>query len=189
MTGPDSFTLSTTAPTDLWRKPGHPPTNRDNDVRKTVPVPLASFKRLRATIHADWARQYDQGGLLIIAPSGGNQFWVKCGIELFDGIPYVSCVVADAGADLSLAPGLVKDSKVTLELATAGGNLWLYYIAEDGSRVPLREVTWFFTKGDDIVADVGVYTCRPTTAENGGKEDELVVHFDNYELEHGQATA
>ena len=102
---PEPFTLSTKARTDLWRAPGNPPTDDHNVPMKTVPVQLSSFKRVRVTVHADWTRQYDQGGLVISAPSGGTDFWIKCGIEFFNGEPCVACVATDTWADWSISPG------------------------------------------------------------------------------------
>lgn len=172
-----SFTLSTKAKTDLWRKP--PARDVATAPTKTLPIPLASLKRVRVTVHASWERQYDQGGLVILSPDG--KFWVKAGIELFNGVPCVASVATDAWSDWALAPDLAKDGKATIELATVEGSLWLYLIRGD-ERVPLREITWFLSKQPDAVAQVGVYVARPTAKE--GDDGELVVQFEDFGLDY-----
>ncbi|EJD43013.1 hypothetical protein AURDEDRAFT_114867 [Auricularia subglabra TFB-10046 SS5] len=154
MPSSEPFTVSALPPADFWRKPGAEPINLSNASRKTKPVALASLKRVRVTVRADWARQYDQGGLIIVAP--GAEYWVKCGIEFYNGVPCVSCVATDAWSDWSVVPGLVKGGSVTIELAPAEGSLWLYLVGEDGAKTALREITWFLTKKPDVVADVGM---------------------------------
>ncbi|KZV81273.1 hypothetical protein EXIGLDRAFT_731509, partial [Exidia glandulosa HHB12029] len=158
---PSSFTLSTRATTDLWRKP--PGLDVANAPSQTQSIPLASLKGVRVTVHADWERQYDQGGLVILTPD--NKFWVKAGIEFFNGEPCVSCVATDAWSDWSVVPDLAPGGKATLEFAPAEGSLWLYLIKEGGKRVPLREITWFLTKQPDVVVDIGAYVARPTAKE------------------------
>lgn len=172
-----SFTLSAPAPTDLWRKP--PAHNVTNAPTITQCIPLASFKSLRVTVSANWERQYDQGGLIIAAPD--NTYWIKAGIEFFNGQPCVASVATESSSDWSLAPGLAPNGTATFEFAPVKGALWLYLIQDDGERIPLREVTWFLAKQPDVVASVGVYCCRPTAKD--GDDSELVVQFTNFALE------
>ncbi|EJD51324.1 hypothetical protein AURDEDRAFT_149917 [Auricularia subglabra TFB-10046 SS5] len=174
------FTLSTRATTDLWRKP--PAIDSTNAPHKTIPVRLSKFKRVQVTVAANWTRQYDQGGLVILAPSGGSKFWIKAGIEFFNGKPCVSCVSTDAWSDWSVVPDIVKNNKITIEFAPAEGSLWLY-IVDGKNRIPMREVTWFLTKEPEVIADIGVYTARPTAVE--GDDSELTVHFEHFELDIG----
>lgn len=172
-----SFTLATKAVTDLWLKP--PSTNSTNAPRHTTQVVLSTFERARVTVHADWVRQYDQGGLVFYANDGS--FWVKAGIEFFNGVPNVASVATDVWSDWALVPDLAPHGKATIELAPGEGSLWLYFIKPSGERVPIREITWLSAKPQDAVINVGTYVARPTAKK--GDDRALVVHFEDFQLD------
>jgi hypothetical protein len=93
-------------------------------------------------------------------------------------------VVCDRWADWSLVQSGIKDGKkVTLEIERnpEEGTLWLY-IVDGEKRVPVREVTWVLSEGNEKEVWVGVYAATPTF--EGRKEgDELKVDFEGWELE------
>jgi regulation of enolase protein 1 (concanavalin A-like superfamily) len=115
------------------------------------------------------------------------------GIEYFNSEPYVSTVCCDRWADWSLVQTGLRPSssspsssstEVTIEFERnpLEGTLWIYVI--DGEkRVPVREVTWVLSEGDERVAWVGVYAAKPTADEGEAESKELQVNFTGWELD------
>ncbi|KAF2097993.1 hypothetical protein NA57DRAFT_76792 [Rhizodiscina lignyota] len=191
------FTVKTNPDTDIWRKP--PSANAFNSTVHALPEhtsqPLRNFQHARITVKADWAAQYDQGGILLHLSKPGlkchgcdfNQplkssdhdqcKWLKTGIELYNGSTLISTVCCDNYADWSVLPVAATStnlSEVTLELQREqdknGKSLWLYQILPDGSgsekKVPLREVAWMFALDDEYSIGVGAYAARPATKDD-----------------------
>jgi len=179
--GTKSFTIKTSAPTDIWRKPGPPEVSTFNAPIIYKAIPLSSFKRTRVTVTADWGTLYDQGGLFFGLPSNGSPSdgrWIKSGIEFFANEVYVSTVVKDRWADWSLVQVGVKNGKeVTLEIERDPEHktLWLYVI-DGAKKIPMREVTWALSEPEQEVW-VGVYVAKPIDGP------ELVVEFKDWEVE------
>lgn len=167
---PSEFTIKAPASTDIWAKP--PATTRFSAPILYQSMPLKSFKRARVAFNATWEEEYDQGGLIfVLNTNDGNQKWVKSGIELTHGRPYLSAVAKDNWADWGLLPVPSGGGAATLEMVMEPDHsLWIYLV-EGVQKSPIRQVTWVF---DQDVKDiwVGVYAARPSS--EGG---ELPVNF------------
>ena len=123
---------------------------------------------------------------------GESGKWIKTGIEFYQGEAYVSTVTKDRWADWSLVEtgirvvgageGGVQEKEVTLEMErnVEEGTLWIYVIGEGGKRVPVREVTWVLSEGEEKEVWVGIYAAKPIKGEEG---EELVVGFSGWELD------
>lgn len=167
---PSEFTVKAPAKTDIWAKP--PATTRFSAPILYQSMPLKSFKRARVAFNATWEKEYDQGGLIfVLNTTDGDQKWVKSGIELTHGRPYLSAVAKDNWADWSLLPVPSGGGAATLEMAMESDHsLWIYLV-EGLQKSPIRQVTWVF--GQDVKDIwVGVYAARPSS--EGG---ELSVNF------------
>lgn len=172
-----AFTLTTKAGTDIYDKP--PDTHRFDSpiVYKTSTV--SEFKSLAVTVEAEWKELYDQGGLIIIVElEHGVRKWIKSGIEYVDGTPMFSVVSKDRWADWSLRPvSQPGDTRARLKFEThEDGALWVYLLDKDGSKRPVREITWWGEFQKDVVIKVGVFCAKPTGQE------ELQVHFSDLEV-------
>ncbi|RPB08059.1 hypothetical protein P167DRAFT_494723 [Morchella conica CCBAS932] len=167
------FTLTATAVTDLWRKPGHI-AHEINSI--TTSMPLSSFARATATFRTEaFHTLYDQAGLVFLFPpreDGHPERWVKAGVEVVGGVPRVSVVAADKAswADWSLAGGDegVKKDTMTLEMVREGPSLVMNMVGKGEERSAVREVAWVFegglvSEGPEI--SVGVYVAKPTKDE------------------------
>ncbi|KAG0649173.1 Regulation of enolase 1 [Hyphodiscus hymeniophilus] len=181
-----TFQLTTQASTDIWRKPGPPEIQTFNAPILYKSLPLSVFQRARVTVSAPWSTLYDQGGLVFILPesSDGSRKWIKSGIEFYQGEAYVSTVAADRWADWSLVQtGLRGGREVTLEFERSPeeGTLWIY-VVDGEKKIPVREVTWILSEGDEKECWVGVYAAKPTESSKG-TEPELVVDFKGWELD------
>lgn len=188
--------LKATAPTDLWRKP--PTIDIHNAPMMLMTIPFTSFHRARVTVHAEWTRQFDQGGLVLIIPKSPYGFpehktiWVKAGIEFFEGEAQVSVVSANDAADWSLAPGLAKSepgngsTTIEFEREQSSTTLWVSAIDDKGNRRRLREVTWLFSSTVTGEIQVGVFAARPTldsNEEDAENKEALEVHFNDFFVE------
>jgi len=177
-----SFVIHAPPGTDLWRKPSNPPVNSDTAPLFVTTTSLHAFQFAEVTISATWTRLYDQGGL-VLKLSGGphrNSSWVKTGIEFYNLQPNVSTVATPAlsTSDWSLLP--VENGTVRIRVERERGEgpaLWVYVLKENGDKLALREVTWFFEGSGHQELLVGVYAARPTKESND--TDELEVRFDN----------
>ena len=181
-----TFHVTATPGTDLWRKP--PATDVYNAPCYVAYFPAAKFQRARVTVYADWARQYDQGGLVLFLPAWpARKLWVKSGIEFVDGKPCVSTVGARDAADWSLLPESGDATSITLEIEReavnekegTGSSLWVYLVKGE-ERIAIREMSWVFKEEADLAGliSVGFYAARPTKLKPDDNE-VLDVSFDD----------
>lgn len=167
------------------------------------------------TVSAKWTTQFDQGGLLLaLSPAAGENAetgykvgtqtrWIKAGIEFFEGVPRVGVVATDRMSDWSLHPlpeapqSQTQPATETAEAATVSatieieasekGAVWIYVLdGESGQRTPLREVTWAFKGGEELL-QIGIYAARP--AKEGVKGEELVVELSGLSVDVGDGWA
>ncbi|EFR00122.1 hypothetical protein MGYG_03128 [Nannizzia gypsea CBS 118893] len=196
-----SFTVRAPPSTDIWAKP--PSTYRFSAPILYKTMPLASFQRARVRVSAKWTTLYDQGGLILALnrPSehghdhdpDKDRKWIKAGIEFVEGVPRCSTVARDRWADWSLSPlpagqggsgegadeGDAVGVTIEMEKRARDKTLWVYAVGQDGSRMPMREVTWLFEDEEQLECWVGVYVCRPSSESGLG---DLSVSFSQLEV-------
>jgi regulation of enolase protein 1 (concanavalin A-like superfamily) len=180
------FTITATAPTDIWRKP--PAIDVFNAPIVYKEIAISSFQNAKVTVTAKWWTLYDQGGLLLVMPSrnGEKRPWLKCGIEFFHKKPFMSVVRANSSADWSLSP--IPSGTVTIEMERGTGDdkdvLWVYVVGQDGEKMPVREVTSMFLDSDDAEDKkcwVGCFAAKPTESKEIDAKN-LKVHFTGFEI-------
>jgi uncharacterized protein len=192
------FSLSAKPGTDIWRKP--PTTNIFcapvyPHPEYSSPFPLRDFKSTRITFAPTngWSVQYDHGGVLLtLTPNNKSekkQMWLKAGGEFYNGVPRISSVGCDTWADWSLYPINPGETTYTIEARREGDengkSLWLYKIDNVGGRetkLPLREVCWFFADEENWDIMVEAFAARPKVPPEGEKE-ELEVAFRDFRVE------
>jgi hypothetical protein len=167
---------------------------------------LKSFVSAQVSFSFPWthAAQYDQGGLVLsFHPKSGSPpasqstapppKWIKTGVEFYNSAPRVSTVACDAWADWSVGDrspdGSEEEGKlwttVSIEKAIDqhGPSLWVFRVLADGTKVPLREVTWVYAGGDEQVANwdlrVEAFAARPDTTVTS----DLEVEFKDFKVE------
>ncbi|KAH7338354.1 hypothetical protein B0J17DRAFT_662215 [Rhizoctonia solani] len=183
-TSDTKITVNALPGTDLWRKP--PSTNLVNAPAYVAYRPLKQFKRASVTVSAEWTRPYDHGGLVFYFNPPGEKYqsWMKTGIEMFDGKPHVGTVATPSGgyADLSLVS--TGGKSVAIEVVAKQPSLEVYLVEGD-KRVLIRQVTWVFQEGQELLLGVGVFAARPTKIEGEavGKGEALAVLFEGLEIE------
>ena len=193
------LTIHAAPKTDLWRKPPHTDVDNAPIILVSTPIDLHRFHSARVTVSGDWNTLYDQGGLALFIPDEDMKKWVKTGIEYVWGKPFVGTVATSRWSDWSLVPlPESANGKVTIQVEreTKGDerveSLWIYIINEQGEKLGIREITWWFRHdiaggGEASEAPrsllIGVYGARPTVPEGAGREkEELVVKFEGFEV-------
>ncbi|KAM0464951.1 hypothetical protein ACHAPV_001942 [Trichoderma viride] len=187
-----SFTFSSPANTDVWKKPP------SHDVF-TAPYhslsknPFSQFQSASLSFTTTYTHQFDQAGLILIltkpsAPSTPRK-WIKTGVELFDNQSRLSTVCCDNWADWSVAnASSAEDIKAGRKAVTIlverldahdGSCLWVYRV--DGeTKVPMREICWPYGEdgGKGWELEIGALVARPTK----DTEDELEVKFQDFQV-------
>lgn len=199
-----SFSIKAASGTDIWRKP--PSTNVFNAPTGHASVgSLSNFQRARLTVQLpplDTLTLYDQGGLLLTfrrasnsaaaghaAATDDNSRWLKTGIEIYQGRPWLACVGCDRWADWSISPlegDHARDPRATVEVERSrdenGKGLWVYAIVGEGDgerRVPVREVCWALAGEEGWEVEVCAYAARPKGEGSG----EVEVGFEGLVVE------
>ncbi|EHK49240.1 uncharacterized protein TrAtP1_000138 [Trichoderma atroviride] len=187
-----SFTFSSPANTDVWKKPP------SHDVF-TAPYhslsknPFSQFQSASLTFTTTYTHQFDQAGLILVltkpsSPSVARK-WIKTGVELFDNQSRLSTVCCDNWADWSVAnASSAEDIKAGRKAVTIlverldahdGSCLWVYRV--DGeTKVPMREICWPYGEdgGKGWELEIGALVARPTK----DTEDELEVKFQDFQV-------
>lgn len=220
---PKSFTLYAPPRTDVYATPSPPSPRLELSAPLTVrPLAKNEFLKAAVTVSLKPILPYDQGGLIFMIPNESNPRpnaansttqathpeWIKCGIELNEGLPCVSVVGRERGgwADWSLWPVLlpfttttqigmgeqdVEAVEVTIEMVRYKHNLKILRVMDGGRTVLVREILWVFLNrgdgdNDNETVMVGVYGCRPDPEEKAGHFDEqrrpLEVSFKDFEI-------
>jgi regulation of enolase protein 1 (concanavalin A-like superfamily) len=200
-----AFTLDAVPNTDIYATPLAP-------VRHVFSAPVVcrriakySFQSAQASIRSRWSLQFDQGGLIFIMPktctapnadnaqtADAHPEWVKVGVEVNLGRPYVSVVAKsrENWCDWSLLPlaaaPLGEESEATTVFATRSQNALMIWTLSDGQKVLVRKVPWVFLEaaGDvDAAQDmlVGAYAARPDPGQEAN-DQKLRVSFEGFDL-------
>ena len=204
MTYDQPITIHAQPKTDLWRKPPHTDVDNAPTVLISSPININKFHSARVTVSANWNTLYDQGGLILFIPDGDTTIWLKTGIEVLAGKPYVISVATTQWSDCATVPlGKGNGDKVTIQVerrmkeGEKVGSLWIYIIDEERrEEVPIRQINWWFshnilkqeiskaTSGleDNRRLFIGVYAARPTVPAEGKENEELVVKLEGFEV-------
>lgn len=84
----------------------------------------------------------------------------------------------DRFADWSMRPIPDAGKQATIHIEPAKGSLWVYVVADDGTKHPVREVTWWGELDQDTELHVGPAAAKPST--EGG---DLEVEFKDFKLD------
>lgn len=131
----DRLTLITGPKTDFWR------TTHYDFVRDT-----GHFRSQQATgdfvaevkVIGAYASLYDQAGVMVRLD---DMTWLKCGIELVDGVQQVSAVVTRAFSDWSVVPLPANPPALWLRLTRRGPAIEIHY-SLDGTRFDLLRMAY-----------------------------------------------
>jgi hypothetical protein len=204
---PAQFSLAARPTTDVYASPLPPTLHVYSAPITHTRLDRSSFRSAQVTFTFVPTLQFDQGGLIVTFPTRANPepcdensreasdhpAWVKVGIEVNDGAPWLSVVAKarNGWCDWSLAPcpvrsGLGEGVSAAIEL-TKFKNALMVYSIHKGARVLIRKVPVFV---DDVeLSDslwVGAYAARPDP-DSKANGTSLDVHFEHLIIDTGVA--
>ncbi len=126
--------IVTAAPeTDFWRK------THDGGIRDSGHAFLEPWTGdfiAEVALSADYRDQYDQAGVMVRLD---ETIWLKCGIELLDGVQQVSAVVTRDVSDWSVVPLPAPPTSLRLLVDRVGGTIEVRYGLDRGAATLLRQ--------------------------------------------------
>lgn len=117
----DALIATAGARTDFWRETKYGIVRDDGHVygRRVGGDAVAEV-----TVRGEYATRYDQAGLGLRL---GAARWVKCGVELVDGVAQVAVVVTDGRSDWSIIPLPPDFGVLRLRLVRQGGAVEVFW--------------------------------------------------------------
>lgn len=149
--GSNRIELMTGSKTDFWRKT-HYGFIRDNGHVYGQPVNgdfVAEVKVIGA-----YAEVYDQAGLMVRLD---ETIWLKCGVELVDGIYYASAVMTHDYSDWSMVTLPGAPDALWLRITREGSTVNVMFSMDGETYTPLR-----MGHLTSATVFVGVMACSPT---------------------------
>ncbi|KAH8911590.1 hypothetical protein BR93DRAFT_990593 [Coniochaeta sp. PMI_546] len=206
----ETFSIAAAPGTDVWRKPPstdiyNAPTHPPPSGSRTKPLKSFISARISFSFPFTTAAQYDQGGLLLsFHPTSGSRTsagsappprWIKTGVEYYNSAPRLSTVSCETYADWSVgdrtpdSPTEGTSDKVWTTVAVEkqgdhhGPSFWVFRVLEDGTKVPLREITWIYAGGDEEVAKWDLTVEALAARPDKEVTSDLVVEFKDFTVE------
>lgn len=148
----DTITLTCAAKTDFWR------ITHDNGQRDSghfYGQSASSDFLAEVRFSGEYAALYDQAGLMVRLD---EKNWIKCGIELFNGVQHASAVVTREYSDWSIVPLVDAPSALWMRVKREGNAIEVSYSLDGESYTMLRQ-SYF---PPQVPVMVGVMACAPT---------------------------
>jgi len=140
---------------DLWRTTAY---GFVRDSGHGLLEPLGDGRAVEVGFVLDYDQLYDQAGVLLHVD---EQTWVKCGVEVSDGVPQLGAVVTHGASDWSVAPVPSWAGRTVVVRASRSGDAVTLRARTDGE--PWRMVRLApLPVGVDVLA--GPFCCAPTRA-------------------------
>lgn len=129
----DTLSVVTGPGTDFWRKT-HDGGTRDNGHFYHRDV-TGDFQAV-VEVEGEYRELYDQAGLMVRLD---ESTWVKCGIELVEGVQQMSAVVTRDYSDWSVVPLPDSPASARIRVTRNQGTVEVHYALEDGPITLLRQ--------------------------------------------------
>jgi uncharacterized protein len=146
-----TFSMTAEPETDFWRKTHY---GFIRDTGHFVFIRQSGDFSVEVDLSADYRDQYDQAGLML---RDDDERWIKCGIELVDGVHYASAVVTDDYSDWSVAPLAGAPKSVKIRLTREDQTVMIHFSIDGG---PERLIRVSHLKMDDQV-QIGMMCASP----------------------------
>jgi regulation of enolase protein 1 (concanavalin A-like superfamily) len=147
----DPLTVHADGDTDFWRLTSN---NVVRDSGHLYGVPLTGDFTLTATFSGDFATQYDQAGIGLLAD---DENWIKAGVEMFDGEVRASTVVTRGFSDWSLVSTGAFE-RFTVSAHREGNAVWVRYGTDGGEPVTLMRHAYF---PPEVEVKAGIMVAAP----------------------------
>ena len=146
---------------DAWRTTSY---GFIHDTEHALVAPLPSDSAMEVVFTADYAEQFDQAGIFVVA---AQDRWIKAGVEFADGHPQLGAVVTNPVSDWSVASVDAWHGRRVRVRVSRSGDALTIRAGLDGDDLSLVRLAPFPA---DARAAAGPFTCAPTRAG-------LVVRF------------
>ena len=137
--------------TDFWRKTFY---NYVTDNGHFFFLPVTGDFTFESRVAGKYAALYDQAGLMVRMDSGN---WIKCGLELVDGIGHASVVVTREFSDWSTVRGITTKDPLWWRIVRKGSSLEVLY-SLDGKNFISTRLGYLPLQA---AVDAGIMCCSP----------------------------
>ena len=147
----DAITVVSGAKTDFWRR------THDGGIRDTGHFyhrPVTGDFRAEVQVAGEYRDLYDQAGLMVRLD---ETTWLKCGVELVNGVQHASVVVTREYSDWSVVPLPANPPVFGVRVTRHEDTFEVHYSVGADPQVLLRQS--FLT--DSPVVNVGAMTASP----------------------------
>jgi uncharacterized protein len=128
----EQLVITTKPKTDFWRKTFY---DYVTDNGHFFFLPVAGDFTFESRVAGKYAALYDQAGLMVRMDSGN---WLKCGLELVDGIGHASVVVTRDFSDWSTVRGITANDPIWWRIVRKGSSLEVLYSLDGKSFTSTR---------------------------------------------------
>jgi uncharacterized protein len=159
----DQFAVTTKPKTDFWRKTFY---DYVTDNGHFFFLPVTGDFTLETRVAGQYAGLYDQAGLMVRMDSSN---WLKCGLELVDGIGHASVVVTREYSDWSTVRGITAKEPLWWRIVRKGSSLEALY-SLDGKNFISTRLGYLPIQA---TVDTGILCCSPEGSGFESTFDEI----------------
>jgi uncharacterized protein len=128
----DQLVVTTKPKTDFWRKTFY---DYVTDNGHFFFLPVTGDFTFECRVAGKYAALYDQAGLMVRLDSSN---WLKCGLELVDGIGHASVVVTREYSDWSTVRGITTQGSLWWRMVRKGSSLEVLYSLDGKNFISTR---------------------------------------------------
>lgn len=150
----EQLVVTTKPKTDFWRKTFY---DYVTDNGHFFFLPVTGDFTFESRVAGKYAALYDQAGLMVRIDSSN---WIKCGLELVDGIGHASVVVTREFSDWSTVRGITTKEPLWWRIVRKGASLEVLY-SLDGKNFTSTRLGYLPLQA---AVDTGIMCCSPEGA-------------------------
>jgi regulation of enolase protein 1 (concanavalin A-like superfamily) len=147
----EQFLVTTKPKTDFWRKTFY---DYVNDNGHFFFLPVTGDFTFESRVAGKYAALYDQAGLMVRIDSSN---WMKCGLEVVDGIGHASVVVTREFSDWSTVRGITTKDPLWWRVVRKGASVEVLY-SLDGKNFISTRLGYLPLQA---TVDTGIMCCSP----------------------------
>jgi len=147
----EQLVVTTKPKTDFWRKTFY---DYVTDNGHFFFLPVTGDFTFESRVAGKYAALYDQAGLMVRVDSSN---WVKCGLELVDGIGHASVVVTREFSDWSTVRGITTKDPLWWRIVRKGSSLEVLYSVDSKNFISTR----LGYLPLQAAVDTGIMCCSP----------------------------
>ena len=159
----DQLFVTTKPKTDFWRKTFYDYVTNNGHF---FFLPVTDDFTLESRVAGKYAVLYDQAGLMARVDSGN---WLKCGLELVDGIGHASVVITRDFSDWSTVRSITAKEPLWWRVVRKGSSLEVLYSLEGKTFISTR--LGYLPLPASV--DAGIMCCSPEGAGFESTFDQL----------------